>query len=136
VDRTVVSVITGLLNFRFFLVKVRSGPGLFPVPLTRPANTIPTTDKNGDPCFKSAFNTQACEQLNSRLGGYESILKCMIPGNFDWFLHAMLYYHTKHVLRKQNMKRKMEENEIQDNISESASQDEGLEEADDINSID
>jgi len=44
---------------------------------------------------------QACEQLNSWLGGYESILKRMIPGNFDWFLHSMLFYHTKHVLKRQ-----------------------------------
>ena len=42
----------------------------------------------------------------------------MTPGNFDWFLHVMFYYHTKHVLRKQNMKRKMEENEIEDDISD------------------
>ncbi|KAF8817308.1 hypothetical protein BYT27DRAFT_7049480, partial [Phlegmacium glaucopus] len=52
---------------------------------------------------------QACEQLNSWLGGYESILKRMTPGKFDWFCHAMLYYHTKHVLRKQDIKRKKEE---------------------------
>jgi hypothetical protein len=25
----------------------------------------------------------------------------MIPGNFDWFLHSMLFYHTKHVLKRQ-----------------------------------
>ena len=55
-----------------------------------PNLVIPTTDKNGNRCFKSAFNTQACEQLNSWLGGYEYILKCMTPGNFNWFLHSML----------------------------------------------
>ena len=96
-----------------------------------PNLVIPTTDKNGNPCFKSAFNTQACEQLNSWLGGYESILKRMTPGNFNWFLHAMLYYHTKHVLRKQQLKQKMKGN---DDISDSDS-DEEAEEADDINSI-
>jgi hypothetical protein len=58
----------------------------------------------------------------------------MTPGNFNWFLHAMLYYHTKNVLRKQNLKRKVEENSIQDDINDS--QDEDLEEADDPNSID
>ena len=77
--------------------------------------------------MKSAFNTQACEQLNSWLGGYESILKRMTPGNFNWFLHAMLYYHTKHVLRKQNIKQKMEENV---DISDSDGEIEGSEEAD------
>ena len=25
----------------------------------------------------------------------------MIPGNFDWFLHSMLFHHTKHVLKRQ-----------------------------------
>ncbi len=74
-----------------------------------PNLVIPTTDKDGKPCLKRAFNTQACEQLNSWLGGYESILKRMIPGNFNWFLHAMLYYHTKHVLRKQKLQKKKEE---------------------------
>ncbi|KAF8990321.1 hypothetical protein BDQ17DRAFT_1393155 [Cyathus striatus] len=31
-------------------------------------------DWNGQPYYKRAFNTQACEQLNSWLGGFESIL--------------------------------------------------------------
>ena len=43
--------------------------------------------------------------MNSWLGGFQSILKRMTPGNFDWFLHAMLYYHTKHVLKKASQKR-------------------------------
>ena len=98
-----------------------------------PNLVIPTTDKNGNPCLKRAFNTQACEQLNSWLGGYESILKRMTPGNFNWFLHAMLYYHTKHVLRKQNIKQEMEKN---DDTSDSDGDSEDPEEADDMNSID
>jgi hypothetical protein len=24
----------------------------------------------------------------------------MIPSNFDWFLHTMLFYHTKYVIQK------------------------------------
>ena len=55
-------------------------------------------DKSGKPYYKRAFNIQACEQLNAWLGGFESILKRMTPGNFNWFLHTMLFYHTKHVL--------------------------------------
>ncbi len=43
-----------------------------------PNLVIPTTDKDGKPCLKRAFNTQACEQLNSWLGGYESILKLQL----------------------------------------------------------
>jgi len=78
-----------------------------------PNLVVLTIDKDGNPCFKRAFNTQACEQLNSWLGGYESILKHMTPGNFNWFLHTMLYYHTKHVLRKQKLQKEKEEGEIQ-----------------------
>ena len=36
-------------------------------------------------------NFQACEQLNSWFGGFESILKQMKIENFDWFLHTMLF---------------------------------------------
>ena len=25
----------------------------------------------------------------------------MTPNNFNWFLHAMLFYHTQHVIKKQ-----------------------------------
>ena len=53
--------------------------------------------RDGNTFRKSAFNTQACEQLNAWLGGFESILRKMVPGNFDWFLHTMLTYHTTHV---------------------------------------
>ena len=53
---------------------------------------------------KRAFNTQACEQLNSWLGGFEFILKCITIGNFNWFLHTMLFYHTKYVIEKQKRK--------------------------------
>ena len=39
------------------------------------------------------------------MGGFESILKRMVPGNFDWFLHTMIFYHTRYVLKKQQNKR-------------------------------
>ena len=75
-----------------------------------PNLVIPAVDKNGQACLKQAFNTQACEQLNAWLGGFESILKRMVPGNFDWFLHTMLFYHTRYVLKKQHKKRENEDN--------------------------
>jgi hypothetical protein len=28
----------------------------------------------------------------------------MTPGNFNWFLHTMLFYHTKHVIELQRQK--------------------------------
>ena len=43
--------------------------------------------------------------MNSWLGGFESILKCMVPSNFNWFLHSMLFYHTKYVLEKQERRK-------------------------------
>jgi hypothetical protein len=55
-------------------------------------------DKRGKFYWKHAFNTQAYEQLNSWLGGFESILKGMTISNFNWFLHAMLFCHTKYVI--------------------------------------
>ena len=29
----------------------------------------------------------------------------MKPGNFNWFLHTMLFYHTRNVLAKQEKKK-------------------------------
>jgi hypothetical protein len=74
-----------------------------PVPLNGSApNLIRVAhDKNGQEYFQQAFNTQACEQLNSWLRGFESILKRMKTSNFDWFLHSMLFYHTQHTIQRQ-----------------------------------
>ncbi len=56
--------------------------------------------KKGNTVKVREFNTEACEQLNAWLGGYESILKCMMVDNFNWFLHVMLFYHIEHVVAK------------------------------------
>ncbi len=71
-----------------------------------PNLVIKKRDRYGQTYYKNAFNTQACEQLNAWLGGFESILRRMTPGNFDWFLHTMLTYHTMHV--KQRIARRNE----------------------------
>ena len=42
-------------------------------------NFITATASDGSTYQKRAFNTQACEQLNAWLGGFESILKRMTP---------------------------------------------------------
>jgi len=76
--------------------------------------TIVEYDNQGHPHFKCAFNTQACEQLNAWLGGFAPILKRMTPGNFNWFLHAMLFYHTKHVIAQQKLKAKAQEEDSKD----------------------
>ncbi len=48
-------------------------------------------------------------------------IKCMMPGNFNWFLHTMLFYHTKYVIRKQQMKK-------QQNVDEDEEENLGLDE--------
>lgn len=58
-------------------------------------------DNSGVLRMRRLFNTQASEQLNSWLAGYAQILKRMTAFNFRWFLHAILYFHTKRILRKQ-----------------------------------
>jgi hypothetical protein len=52
---------------------------------------IEERDKQGRPCWRHAFNIQACEQPNAWIGGFESILMPMIAGNFNWFVHSMLF---------------------------------------------
>jgi len=52
-------------------------------------------DKHGQPYYKRAFDTQACEQLNAWLGGFESMMRKMTVGNFNWFLHTMLFTTLK-----------------------------------------
>jgi len=42
----------------------------------------------------------------------------MTPGNFNWFLHTMLYYHTKYVWRKQQLQKEREKRKIQDDASD------------------
>ena len=32
----------------------------------------------------------------------------MVPGNFNWFLHVMLFYHSKKVIQKQKIKAEKE----------------------------
>ena len=74
-----------------------------PSPGDRSAPNLVTIeyDSNGRSHARRAFNTQVCEQLNAWLGGFELILKCMKPGKVNWFLHTMLFYHTKHVITEQ-----------------------------------
>jgi hypothetical protein len=68
-------------------------------------------DKRGQSHYKRAFNTQACEQLNAWLGGFETIIKRMSAGNFNWFLHTMLFIHTQRVI-EQLKKKTMEKSEV------------------------
>jgi hypothetical protein len=51
--------------------------------------------------------------LNAWLGGFESMLKKMTPGNFNWLLHVMLFYHTLQVIKRQEIQAEIEE-EVED----------------------
>ena len=53
---------------------------------------------------------QACEQLNAWIGGFESILKRMTVGNFNWLLHTMLFMHTQRIIQLQREKQMRMEN--------------------------
>lgn len=59
---------------------------------------------------------KVCEQLNAWIGGFQSILNRMTPGNFNWFLHAMLFYHTKYVLHRQKLKQHKEADIEEENL--------------------
>jgi hypothetical protein len=55
------------------------------------------TDNSGNEHFKRAFNTQAYEQLNSWLGGFQTIFNRMTAHNFNWTLHGLFFLHTQKV---------------------------------------
>jgi hypothetical protein len=52
---------------------------------------------------------QACEQLNAWLGGFQPILNRMTPGNFNWFLHSLLFLHTERVIEAQKEKKQRQD---------------------------
>jgi hypothetical protein len=84
---------------------------------------ITATASDGTTYQKRAFNTQACEQLNAWLGGFESILKRMTPSNFNWFIHTMLFYHTRTVIKRQRNKARKRKAEKLNNNNDSESDD-------------
>ena len=88
-------------------------------------------DKFGKLQFKRAFNTQACEQLNAWLAGFESILKRMVPGNFDWFLHVMLYYHTRFFIKRKEKQTKAAANKQEQEEQEEEEEEEEEEDKED-----
>ena len=50
----------------------------------------------------------------------------MTPNNFDWFLHSMLFYHTRYVITKQEKAKHYEQEEDED---EDEDEDEGEDES-------
>ena len=88
-----------------------------PAPLNGTAPNLVITERSVDGQLynKCAFNTQASEQLNAWLGGFETILKRMTAGSFNWFLHTMLFYHTRQVIHKQSLKKRDNDEEEEEN---------------------
>ncbi|KAF9039092.1 hypothetical protein BJ165DRAFT_1551557 [Panaeolus papilionaceus] len=80
------------------LCRTYCNPG--PADGSQPNLVVVGYNADNEPYLMRAFNTQACEQLNAWLGGFDSILKRLKLGNFQWFLHVMLYYHSKFVIKK------------------------------------
>ncbi|KAF8995016.1 hypothetical protein BDQ17DRAFT_1212775, partial [Cyathus striatus] len=74
-----------------------------PAPLngSAPNLVVVENDIHGRPHYKRAFNTQACEQLNAWLGGYQNMLNRITVINFNWTIHALLFIHTQKVIKKQ-----------------------------------
>jgi hypothetical protein len=47
------------------------------------------------------------------------------PSNFDWFLHTMLFYHTRDVVEKQENRRlKLEQEELEQEKDENENENE------------
>ena len=67
---------------------------------------IQHSDLNSYLYKKFLKKNQACKQLNTWLGGFQPILNRMTPGNFNWFLHSLLFLHTERVIEAQEEKRK------------------------------
>ncbi|KAF9496222.1 hypothetical protein BDN71DRAFT_1482258 [Pleurotus eryngii] len=78
-----------------------------PAPLNgaAPNLVVVDEDKEGRPYYKMAFNTQACEQLNAWLGGFQTVLNRMTVSNFDFTMHVLLFLHTQCVIARQEEKR-------------------------------
>ncbi|KDQ25438.1 hypothetical protein PLEOSDRAFT_1045438, partial [Pleurotus ostreatus PC15] len=74
-----------------------------PAPLNgdAPNLVVVDEDKQGNPYYKRAFNTQACEQLNAWLGGFQTVLNRMTVSNFDFTMHVLLFLHTQRVIARQ-----------------------------------
>ncbi|KAJ8495216.1 hypothetical protein ONZ45_g12949 [Pleurotus djamor] len=73
-----------------------------PAPLngSAPNLVVVDKDKEGKEYYKRAFNTEACEQLNAWLGGFQSTLNRMTVSNFDWTIHVMLFLHSQRIMSR------------------------------------
>ncbi|KDQ25339.1 hypothetical protein PLEOSDRAFT_1046294 [Pleurotus ostreatus PC15] len=93
-----------------------------PAPLNGSAPNLVTVeqDNSGNFYYKRAFNTQACEQLNAWLGGFQTVLNKMSVSNFDFTIHALLFLHTQWVIAKQQKKKQRNVEESSDDSDDEA----------------
>ncbi|KAJ8691018.1 hypothetical protein PTI98_010632 [Pleurotus ostreatus] len=93
-----------------------------PAPLNGSAPNLVTVeqDNSGNFYYKRAFNTQACEQLNAWLGGFQTVLNKMSVSNFDFTIHALLFLHTQRVIAKQQKKKQRNVEESSDDSDDEA----------------
>ena len=54
------------------------------------------------------------------------MLSKMTAGNFNWFLHTMLFIHTQMVIQKQEKKRRREENGEEEKEKEEEEEEAGI----------
>ncbi|KAF8987411.1 hypothetical protein BDQ17DRAFT_1393532 [Cyathus striatus] len=89
-----------------------------PAPLngSAPNLVVVEHDVNGVPHYKRAFNTQACEQLNAWIGGFQTMLNRMTLSNFNWTMHTLLFLHTQRVIKKQYMREQVVEEDDNEEI--------------------
>ncbi|KAF9487308.1 hypothetical protein BDN71DRAFT_1514096 [Pleurotus eryngii] len=89
-----------------------------------PNLVVVANDNQGNPYYKRAFNTQACEQLNAWIGGFQTVLNQMTISNFDFTMHVLLFIHTQQVIAKQEEKKRKQEAGIEVVESDEESEDE------------
>lgn len=54
------------------------------------------------------IKSQACEQLNAWLAGFQPVVNRMNDVNFNWFMHVMFFIHTKEVMERIKKKENMD----------------------------
>ncbi|KAM0748958.1 hypothetical protein T439DRAFT_58407 [Meredithblackwellia eburnea MCA 4105] len=88
-------------------------------------------DRNGDPI--PLWNTSAAEELNSWLAGFGNSASKMRVENFDFFIHALLWFHGTRRDKRPSMSKKVSYNVTKtgDEIAESSEED-GNESWDDL----
>ncbi|EJD32917.1 hypothetical protein AURDEDRAFT_77376, partial [Auricularia subglabra TFB-10046 SS5] len=68
-----------------------------PMDMSAPNLVISTQDAQGRTVHRRAYNSQAAEQLNAWISGYQPILNRMTVANFLWYVLVLLLLHARSV---------------------------------------